>query len=140
MIYLDTSVVLARLLAEDRSPPESLWSRPLVASRLLEFELFNRLHARGASASHGIDARQLVDRVHLVEMSATVLSRALLPFSRPVRTLDALHLATMDFLRRQGLVPELATYDRRMAEAAAGEGFALADCCGPDRPRRPGSP
>lgn len=128
MIYLDTSVVLAYLFAEDRSPPDTLWSYPLVASRLLEFEVFNRLHARGAAASHGVDARQLVDRIHLVELSAPVLARALLPFARPVRTLDALHLATLDFLRVQGLAPALASYDQRMAEAAVGEGFGLAGC------------
>ena len=128
MIYLDTSVVLARLFAEDRSPPDALWSQTLVASRLLEFEVFSRLHARGAAATHGNEARQLVDRINLVEMSGPVLDRALLPFKPPVRTLDALHLATMAFLRAQGLAPALATYDQRMAAAAVIEGFALADC------------
>ena len=128
MIYLDTSVLLARLFAEDRLPPDAFWSQRFVASRLLEFEVFNRVHARGAGATHGADARQLVDRVNLLEMSAVVLSRALRPFVRQVRTLDALHLATLDFLRSQGLVPMLATYDVRLAEAAVGEGFALVDC------------
>lgn len=128
MIYLDTSVVLARLFAEDRSPPDAFWSQTFVASRLLEFEVFNRVHARGAASTHGGDARRLVDRVNLLEMSAEVLGRALLPFPQPVRTLDALHLATMVFLRSRGLVPALATYDQRLAAAAVGEGFALADC------------
>jgi hypothetical protein len=53
VIYLDTSVALAHLLAEDRSPPESLWQEPLIASRLLEYELWNRIHARGLGRSHG---------------------------------------------------------------------------------------
>lgn len=128
MIYLDTSVLLARLFAEDRSPPDAIWSHPLVASRLLEFEVFNRVHARSAAASHGGDARQLVDRVNLLEMSADVLGRALLPFALPVRTLDALHLATLLFLRSRGMAPALATYDQRLAAAAIGEGFVLADC------------
>ena len=128
MIYLDTSVLLARLFAEDRAPPDALWSQTLVASRLLEFDVFNRLHARGAATTHGTDARQLVDRVNLVEISGKVLGRALLPFAQPVRTLDALHLATMVFLREQGLTPMLATYDQRLAAAAVNEGFVLADC------------
>ncbi len=128
MIYLDTSVVLARLFAEDRSPPDAFWSQTLVASRLLEFEVFNRVHARGAAKTYAADARQLVDRVNLLEMSVAVLSRALLPFAQPVRTHDAMHLATMDFLRTQGLQPALATYDQRLAAAAVGEGFALAAC------------
>lgn len=128
IVYLDTSVLLARLFAEDRSPPDSLWSEPLVASRLLEYEVFNRIHARGAAATHGDAARRLVDRINLLEMSPRVLSRALLPFAQPVRTLDALHLATLDFLRTEGLNAVLATYDQRLAAAATGLGFALADC------------
>ena len=128
MIYLDTSVVLARLFAEDRAPADAFWSQTLVASRLLEIEVFNRVHARACAATHGYDARRLVDHVQLVEMSPAVLGRALLPFASPVRTLDALHLASMVFLRGQGLEPALATYDQRLAEAAVGEGFALAQC------------
>ncbi len=120
--------MLARLFAEDRSPPNGFWSQTFVASRLLEFEVFNRVHARGAAASYAVDARQLVDRVNLLELSGPVLGRALLPFSHPVRTLDALHLATMDFLRAQGLCIAVATYDQRLAQAAVGLGFALADC------------
>ena len=128
MIYLDTSVVLARLFAEDRSPPDGFWSQTFVASRLLEFEVFNRLHARADAASYAVDARQLVDRVNLLEMSEAVLGRALLPFFPPVRTLAALHLATLEFLRGQGLSLAVATYDHRLAQAAVGLGFALADC------------
>lgn len=128
MIYLDTSVVLARLFAEDRSPPDAFWSQTFVSSRLLEYEVFNRVHARAAHATHAAAARQLVDRANLLEMSAAVLGRALLPFAQPVRTLDALHLATLVFLRSRGLSPALATYDQRLATAAVSEGFALADC------------
>ena len=120
--------MLARLFAEDRSPPDGFWSQTLVASRLLEFEVFNRLHARADAASYAVDARQLVDRVNLLEMSEAVLGRALLPFSPAVRTQGALHLATMDFLRGQGLSIAVATYDQRLAQAAVGLGFALADC------------
>ncbi len=126
MIYLDTSVVLARLFAEDRSPPDAIWSKALVSSRLLEFEVFNRVHARGAEASHAADARRLIDRVNMVELAPRVLGRALQALPMPVRTLDALHLATMDFLRGQGQALQLATYDQRLAAAAQALGFMLA--------------
>jgi hypothetical protein len=33
LIYLDTSVALAHLLAEDRALPERLWQEPLISSR-----------------------------------------------------------------------------------------------------------
>lgn len=128
MTYLDTSVVVARLFAADRSPPDAFWSQTYVASRQLEYEVFNCSHARAAQATHGAAARQLMDRANLLEMSAEVLSRALLPFAQPVRTRDALHLATLVFLRSRGLSPELATYDKRLAATAVSEGFALADC------------
>lgn len=118
MIYLDTSVALAHLLAEDRTPPETLWAETLVSSRLLEYELFIRIHAHGLARTHAEIARALVDRVALVELSPLVLGRALEPFPRPVRTLDAFHLATMEFLRGRGRPVTLASYDKRLTDAA----------------------
>ena len=70
MIYLDTSVALAHLLAEDRSPPEGLWQEQLIASRLLEYELWNRIHARGLGRSHGEETRLLIGRVALIELAS----------------------------------------------------------------------
>jgi hypothetical protein len=50
LIYLDTSVALAHLLAEDRFPPPEMWQEDLVSSRLIEYELWNRIHARRLTA------------------------------------------------------------------------------------------
>lgn len=125
MIYLDTSAALAHLLAEDRRPPAEIWSRELVASRLLEYELWNRLHARGLAASHGDVARRLLARVALVALGPEVLERALDPFPVPVRTLDALHLASVTFLVSHGKDVEIATYDQRLAGAARAMGLTL---------------
>lgn len=119
MIYLDTSVALAHLLAEDRRPPVELWAEELVTSRLLEYELWVRLNARDLIRSHGDAARLLLSRLAFVELRPPVLERALAPFPVPVRTLDALHLATVSFLREHGKETELATYDERMSRAAA---------------------
>ena len=118
MIYLDTSVVLAQLLAEDHRPPASLWDETLVASRLMEYEVWTRLHARGLAESHGEAASGLIGRVALLELSPPVLARALDAFPVPVRTLDALHLASCDYLRNQGQSVSLASYDHRMTIAA----------------------
>ena len=57
----------------------------------------------------------------------TVLARALEPFPVPVRTLDALHLASLDFLMRQNQDVELATYDQRMLKDAERIGVAIFD-------------
>ncbi|MGA2447627.1 MAG: PIN domain-containing protein [Polyangiaceae bacterium] len=118
MIYLDTSAALAQLLAEDRHPPDEVWGLPLVSSRLLEYELWVRLNARKLAPTHGDAARDLVGRVALLELSPPILSRALDPYPEPVRTLDALHLASAAFLKEQGHTIELLSYDERMLEAA----------------------
>ena len=123
MIYLDSSVALAHLLAEDRTPPPGLWEEPLAASRLLQYEVWVRVHARRLEVSHGGMVRDLLDGVAYIELAPPVLARALDPFPVPVRTLDALHLATMEFLRAQGEPIELATYDRRMRTAARALGI-----------------
>ena len=126
MIYLDTSVALAHLLAEDRRPADSLWQQPLVASRLLEYELWTRLNARRLGASHGELARRLLERLAILEMLPNVLVRALEPFPAPVRTLDALHLASIEFLRERGQSIELASYDDRQIVAAGELGIPIA--------------
>jgi predicted nucleic acid-binding protein len=125
VIYLDTSVALAHLLAEDRRPPDSLWEQPLVSSRLLEYELWTRLNARGLDASHGEAARRLVERLAILELQPDVLGRALEPFPAPVRTLDALHLASIEFLRGQNAAVELASYDERLLTGARAIGIPL---------------
>jgi hypothetical protein len=118
LIYLDTSVAIAHLLAEDRTPREQLWSHTLVSSRLLEYELWTRLNARGLARSHADVTQALTGRVAFLELISEVLVRARAPFASPVRTLDALHLASLDFLREQGLDVSLASYDERMLTAA----------------------
>ena len=127
MIYLDTSVALAQLLAEDARPPAWLWGETLVASRLLEYELWTRLHARKLARSHGDAAHALLGRLALLELAAPVLARALEPFPASVRTLDALHLASLDYLRRNGQSIDLATYDGRMRATAKAMGIRLVD-------------
>jgi predicted nucleic acid-binding protein len=118
VIYLDTSVALAHLLSEDRRPPVSLWEEEIVASRLLEYELWTRIHARDLERSHGDMVRQLLARLALLELHPDVLVRATRPFPIQVRTLDALHLASVAFLKERGHEVTLATYDGRMREAA----------------------
>ncbi|HYB55109.1 MAG TPA: PIN domain-containing protein [Alphaproteobacteria bacterium] len=118
MIYLDSSVALAHLLTEDRAPPASLWQAPLISSRLLEYEVWTRVHARGLEQSHGDNVRALIGGVALLELAPPVLGRALEPFPLPVRTLDALHLASIEFLRGRGQSIELASYDERLLAAA----------------------
>ena len=118
MIYVESSVALAQLLAEDRCPPVSLWAEPLVSSRLTEYEVWTRVHARGLGESHGESVRLLLGRLGWLELTPVVLARALEAWPLPVRTLDALHLASIDFLRAHGQDVTLASYDERIIGAA----------------------
>ena len=68
MTYLDTSVALAHLLAEDWRPPDGFWNQSIVSSRLLEYELWTRIHARNLGRSHGEMVRVLIGRVALLEL------------------------------------------------------------------------
>jgi uncharacterized protein len=126
VIYVDSSVALARLLLEPRSPPAEFWQQRLASSRLLEYELWNRVHAYGLTGSHTSSAGALLMGIELVEMDRHVLARALEPLPVPLRTLDALHLATIEFLRGGGEAVELASYDNRLIAAAQTLGIPLA--------------
>ena len=99
-------------------PPARLWDQELVSSRLLEYEVWTRIHAKHLSESHGESVRSLVSRIALLEMIAPVLTRALEPFPVRIRTLDALHLASIEFLKERLPDIQLASYDSRMLAAA----------------------
>ena len=62
--------------------------------------------------------RNLIGRIAMVEMIGPVLTRALQPFPVPVRTLDAIHLAAIEFIRAQRQSVKLASYDERLLAAA----------------------
>ena len=58
-------------------------------------------YQRQLQNSHGDAVRNLIGRVAMIEMVGPVLGRALQPFPVPVRTLDAIHLAALEFIRAQ---------------------------------------
>jgi hypothetical protein len=130
MIYIETSVALAQLLAEDRCPPPSLWDAALVSSRLTEYEVWTRVHTRGLGASHAEAVRLLLGRLSWIALTPLVLARALEPWPVAVRTLDALHLASIEFLRGRGQEVTLASYDDRILAAARRLSIPLFDLTG----------
>ena len=73
-----------------------------MSSRLLEYEIWTRLNALKLARSHAEAAHGLVARLALLELAPAVVTRALEPFPAPVCTLDALHLASLDYLHRNG--------------------------------------
>ncbi len=125
MIYVDTSVLLARMLSEDRQPHPWVWDETLVSSRLLEYEVWNRLYSRNLSESHGERARTLIGRISLLELSPVALTRALDPFPVSVRTLDVIHLASLHFLAGKNQDVLLFSYDKRMLDGAKAMGLQV---------------
>ena len=127
MIYVDSSVVLARVFVEDRRPLDGFWLERLTSSALLQYEVWNRVHARRLAKSHGTEVNAVLDRIGTTAMSEPALARALLPWPTPIRTLDALHLATMEFLRLRGEPIALASYDNRLIAGARALGIAISE-------------
>jgi hypothetical protein len=127
VVYVDSSLLLAELLAEERRPPLELWSRSLTSSRLLEYEVWNRLHARGAGDSHRQAAHDLIRRIDLIELSPVVLERAIQSFQIVVRTLHGLHLSSALYMHQRRHTLTFATYDKRLAEAAVAVDLPLFD-------------
>jgi hypothetical protein len=81
MIYLDSSVALAHLLAEDRFPPDLLWDQQLMSSRLLECEVWNRINAHTLQNSHGDAVRNLIGRVAIFSTNAGRIDGRQHPYS-----------------------------------------------------------
>jgi predicted nucleic acid-binding protein len=118
VIYIDSSVVLAKLFTEDRNAPDSFWLQDMVSSRLLEYDVWTRVHSRKLNDALGVRTRFLISHINFVEMTPAALSRALQPFPTGLRTLDTLHLASMEYLRSLGNAVTLASFDRRLVDAA----------------------
>jgi hypothetical protein len=118
LIYLDSSVVLADLFTERRNVSDSFWREDLVSSRLLEYEVWNRIHARDLARAKGERAKFLINQIDLIDMTPAVLARALKPFSISLRTLDSLHVASLEYLHAKDRLMVLASYDKRMVAAA----------------------
>ena len=70
--------------------------------------------------------RRFERRCEIVEISSSVLARLGRPFAiEPVRSLDAIHLATIEALDEDPALIAVVTRDRRIAENARAMGFRV---------------
>lgn len=66
-------------------------------------------------------------RCHVVAVSEAVLSRVGRPFPvEPIRTLDAVHIATIELLEEPPALATMLTRDARVRDNAKALGYALA--------------
>lgn len=138
-MYVDTSVVVKLYTREpDSAECEKLVSgQSIVSSELLYAELWSALLGKERQGQITPEDRQRVwelfeahlleDVVELVEIDGVVIREAAEMMARvhpqvPLRTLDAIHLATFGNLDAGSLF----TNDRRMIDAARMLGFPLA--------------
>ena len=123
--YVDSSMVLADLFKEARRPEPGVWEQTLFASRLTEYEVWVTLHSRRRGDQLARRAEWILDQIQFLDMTPTLLDRVKTPFPISLRTLDAFHLASADWLRREGFTVEFATYDARLRQAALVMGFPV---------------
>ncbi|MFO7534224.1 MAG: type II toxin-antitoxin system VapC family toxin [Kiritimatiellia bacterium] len=132
-VFLDTSVVLRRLLNEPH--PVSRWGKweAAYASRLWLTEAFrtvDRLRLEGRLVDRDVarvceDLRRVDDTLHLVPVDEAVLARAGEAFPTALGTLDAIHLATALAVRSRLKLDRFLTHDRQLALAAVSMGFSV---------------
>lgn len=123
LVYLDSSVALRAILdVPERTHVQSWMDRAgtLVSSRLLRTEVVRVLRREGRSL---VDGTPLLDRVGLLEIGRDTHAVAE-SIERPVKTLDALHLATALLLGEPVVV---ATHERTMKDVAAHLGLEVLD-------------
>jgi uncharacterized protein len=138
-MYLDTSVVVKLYTRESDSAEceRVLGEQQIVSSELLYAEFWSALLAKERKGELAPENRQRVwelfenhlldDVIELVEIDGVVIREAAEMMARvhpqvPLRTLDAIHLATFANIE----AAPLFTTDRRMTEAARLLAFPLA--------------
>ena len=124
LTYLDSSAIVKLAVAEPESAALRRYlsrRRPLMSSALARTEVARALMPSGPEA---VARGELVlRRIQLLRINDRVLSEAGRMTPAELRSLDAIHLASV---RQLGLpVRQIVTYDERMADAAKACGWAV---------------
>jgi uncharacterized protein len=132
--YLDSSVLLRKVLGQAGALREWSSVRTGVASALVETECLrtlDRLRVRAGLSDQELARRRetmfrLIERIEVVEVTAPVLARAAQPLPTELGTFDAIHLATALLWREQsGGDLVMATHDTALATAARASGLPV---------------
>lgn len=132
--YVDSSVLLRKVLRQPRSLREWAAIRTGVASALAETECLrslDRLRLRAGLSDQELARRReavfrLLESLEVVEVTAPVLARAAQPLPTELGTLDAIHLATALLWREhRGGDIVMATHDAALGTAARACGLRV---------------
>lgn len=134
--YIETSALLSALLEQASDVKRTLRaSGRRVTSALTVAESYRAIvRARSTGRLTAAQERAVVRalqtflaRCDLVAVTDVVLTRAGRPFpSEPIRTLDAIHLATAEILGEPPQLVTIVTCDERVARNARAMGYATA--------------
>jgi uncharacterized protein len=119
VVYLDSSALVKLVVAEPESTAlmDRLREWPgRMSSALALAEVPRALHRAGFGAAVHRRAREVLGRIALVDVDRRVLAAAAALEPSPLRTLDAIHLATALTVREE--LAAVVTYDRRLQAAA----------------------
>ncbi len=132
--YLDSSVALRVILGARGALRKWKTLEHVISSALIEVECLRTLDrfrlAEHIAAEEIAVRRQavydLVSRMDIVDITQPVLARASQPLPVPLKTLDAIHLATAMLWREAEQTEiEIATHDEALALAARAIGFQV---------------
>jgi predicted nucleic acid-binding protein len=124
-IYLDSSAIVKLAVTEPESAALRKYLRnrsPLVVSALARTEVARSLLALGPTAVQR--GHEVLAKLDLIRVSDRILSEAGSLQPAQLRSLDAIHLATMRQLGAS--VSRLVTYDSRMTAGAKALGISTA--------------
>jgi uncharacterized protein len=124
VIYLDSSALLKLLFEEPESAALALWisgqsGTPMVTSELARAEVVRA--ARRLDAEVVPAARVLVSQLDLIPLTGGLLDEAADVGDPPLRTLDAIHLASALSIRPD--LTAFVAYDNRLVVAAQAAGI-----------------
>jgi predicted nucleic acid-binding protein len=131
VIYLDSAAVVKLVRQEACSTDLVSWLNahddvPLVSSALVEVEVPGALRRSAPQALIGVPAA--VGRLFRMEIDSTIRATSA-AFTEPtLRSLDAIHLATVQVLTHESgaTLTAFVTYDRRLLDGAKAAGLPTA--------------
>jgi hypothetical protein len=124
-LYIDASAAMKLVVEEPESwaLADALAGDQLISSEICRVELGRVLQRLGLGQGAERLVRGVVERIELLRLDDQILDRASEVGPNDLRTLDAIHLASALAIGRE--LDAVVTYDRRLAAAAEGAGFAV---------------
>ncbi len=133
ILFLDSSVLVEFLLRDKPFMLKGAHSEDLMCSKLAEIEVHRALDRRFIEGKLTLnsfseklkEARWIFSMIRIIPLESEIIERAKESFPTPVKTLDALHLSTVLWLKeKHNVEPIFCTLDRQESLAAKALGFA----------------